>query len=114
MTKNRAPQLPVGRRWHFDNSRSAPWSGRPRTVAFLPCPLVLLFAQVGGRANVGGLEPLPFSKGFLVTGDYVVGTVDFTSQMNPAVNNLATGTIPISGVPADAHIVAAYLYFEAI
>ena len=84
MKKNRAPQLPVGRRWHFDNSRSAHWSERPRTVAFLAGLLVLLFAQAGGRAAVG-VDALPFSKGFLVTGNYVVGGVDLTPQANPAV-----------------------------
>ena len=84
MKKNRAPQLPVGHRWHFDNSRSAHWSGRPRTVAFLAGLLVLLLAQAGGRAAVGGADALPFSKGFLVTGNYVVGGVDLTPQANPA------------------------------
>ena len=84
MKKNRAPQLPASHRRHFDNSRSARWSERPRTVAFLAGLLVLLFAQAGGRANVGAVEPLPFSKGFLVTGNYVVGGVDLTPQANPA------------------------------
>ena len=58
---------------------------------------------------------LPFSKGFLVTGNYVVGGVDLTPQANPAVNGYSTGTIPISGAPAGgANLVAAYLYFEAV
>ena len=115
MKKNRAPQLPVGHRRHFDNSRSARWSGRPLTVAFLAGLLVLLFAQAGGRAAVGGADALPFSKGFLVTGNYVVGGVDLTPQANPAVNGYSTGTIPISGAPAGgANLVAAYLYFEAV
>ncbi len=115
MKKIRAPQLPAGRRWHFDNSRSGHWSESPRTVAFLAGLLMLLFAQAGGRANVGLAEPLPFSKGFLVTGNYVVGGVDLTLQANPAVNGYATGTIPINGAPAGgANLVAAYLYFEAV
>ena len=102
MKKQRAPQLSAGGRRHFDNSRSAHWSERPRTVAFLACLLVLLFAQAGGRAAVG-VDALPFSKGFLVTGNYVVGGVDLTSQANPAdANGYATGTIPISGVAPPA------------
>ena len=114
MKKNRAPQLPVGHRRHLDNSRSAHWSGHPRTVAFLAGLLMLLFAQAGGRAAVG-VDALPFSKGFLVTGNYVVGGVDLTPQTNPAVNGYSTGTIPISGAPAGgANLVAAYLYFEAV
>jgi hypothetical protein len=114
MKKDRAPQLPFSHRRHFDNSRSAQWSGHPRTVAFLAGLLVLLVAQAGGRANVGAVEPLPFSKGFLVTGNYVVGGVDLTPQANPAdMNGYATGTIQISGAPAGgANLVAAYLYFE--
>jgi len=60
-------------------------------------------------------DPLPYSKGFLVTGDYAIAGVDFTSQANPAdANGLATGTLTVSGVPADADIVAAYLYWEEI
>jgi hypothetical protein len=117
MKKNRAPQLSAGRRWHFDKSHSAHWSGHPRTVAFLAGLLVLLFAQAGGRANVGTEEPLPFSKGFLVTGNYVVGGVDLTPQANPAdMNGYATGTIPISdgALAGGANLDAAYLYFEAV
>ena len=83
MKKNRAPQLPVGHRRHFDNSRSARWSGRPLTVAFLAGLLVLLLAQAGGRAAVGGADALPFSKGFLVTGNYVVGGVDLDAAGEP-------------------------------
>ena len=40
--------------------------------------LVLLFAQAGGRAAAG--TPLPYTKGFLVTGDYVVGGVDLADS----------------------------------
>jgi len=59
--------------------------------------------------------PLKYSNGFLVTGDYVVGGIDFTPQMNrPDATALASGTITIGGVPADADVVAAYLYWEVI
>ncbi|HWK09178.1 MAG TPA: hypothetical protein VNR64_03955, partial [Vicinamibacterales bacterium] len=59
--------------------------------------------------------PLKYSNGFLVTGDYVVGGVDFTPQANrPDATGLASGTITIGGVPTDADVVAAYLYWEVI
>jgi hypothetical protein len=58
------------------------------------------------------VTPLPFSKGFLVTGGYAVGSVDFTS--GTASGGFVTGTINMSGVPANADIVAAYLYWQTI
>ncbi len=59
-------------------------------------------------------DPLPYSRGFLVTGDYTIAGVDFTSQANPIVNGVSTGRLTVSGVPDDADIVAAYLYWEEI
>ena len=53
----------------------------------------------------------PYSTGFLVTGNYVVGGVDVQGQ---SANGFSTGTIHISGVPANADILAAYLYWETI
>ena len=76
--------------------------------------LGLLFAQMGGRAQTA--DPLSYSFGYLVTGDYAVGSVDLHQSTNPVDVNtgLATGTISINGVPEDADIVAAYLYWETI
>ena len=98
---------------------SAPTARRwPRLTAILSTlSLALLFAQTGTYAQFAAAvsDPLPYSKGFLVTGDFVVGGVDFTPQANPAdANGIATGTIAINGVPADADIVGAFLYWEAI
>jgi len=79
--------------------------------------MLLLLAATTAYAQSAAAtpNPLPYSKGFLVTGDYVVGGVDFTPQANPAdANGFATGTISISGVPADADIVGAYVYWEAV
>src|SRR5262245_59750595 len=76
--------------------------------------IVLLLAQLihqpSGHAQSG--DALPFSKGFLVSGNYLVGAVD----LNPknAVNGFVSGTISMSGVPADGEIVAAFLYWEMI
>jgi hypothetical protein len=44
----------------------------------------------------------------------MVGSVDFTQSANPAVDNFSTGTLSISGVPPNADILAAYLYWETI
>ena len=44
----------------------------------------------------------------------MVGAVDFTQTANPAVNSFSTGTLTISGVPPNADILAAYLYWETI
>ncbi|HYJ96303.1 MAG TPA: hypothetical protein VEV86_16845, partial [Vicinamibacterales bacterium] len=52
-------------------------------------------------------ESLPFATSYTVTGDYVVGGVDLLPQQ--AVNGFVQGEIPITGVPANADIVAAYL-----
>ena len=79
----------------------------------LAIALVLLFAQIGGRAQTA--EPLSYGGGILVTGDYAVGTLDLTSQQNPPDSTgLATGTIHMAGIPPDADILSADLYWEAI
>ena len=57
-------------------------------------------------------DALPFSKGFLVTGNYVVGGVDVDPKTT--TNGVVTGTVPMSGVPANADILAAFLYWETI
>jgi hypothetical protein len=75
--------------------------------------VLLLFAQIGGQAQVSG--PLPYSRGFLITGNYVVSGIDLTEARNPPdVNGMATGTIHMSAVPPDGDIVAAYLFWETI
>src|SRR5258706_10216658 len=57
-------------------------------------------------------DALPFSKSYLVTGNYVVGGVDLVPQSG--THGFITGTIPMSGVPANADILAAFLYWETI
>jgi len=75
--------------------------------------LVLLFSQMGGRAQTA--DPLSYSGGFLLTGNYVTGVVDLHEGSNPPDSEgLSTGTISIAGVPTDADIVAAYLAWETI
>ena len=79
------------------------------SVAFL---FVVLVAQRGGQAAAG--DALPYSKGFLVTGNYVVGGVDLRDPDSPTANGLVSGNIQITGVPAGADIIAAYLIWETI
>jgi hypothetical protein len=77
--------------------------------------LVLLVTQAGTYAQVAESQALPYSRGYLVTGNYVAGGVDLTEELNPPdVNGFSTGIIAMSGLPADADIVAAYLYWETI
>ena len=75
---------------------------------------VLVAALWTTQPQVGtqGTLSLPFSKHFLIPGNYVVGSVDLL----PASRGMGqiTGTIPMSGVPANAEVVSAYLYWETI
>src|SRR5882757_9437636 len=89
-------------------SRMALVLGKLTTATLLAVALVLLFAQTGGRAQTG--DALPYSGGVLVTGNYAVGGVDLTEDLNPPDGNgFSTGTIHISGIPADAELVTAGL-----
>src|SRR5687767_990633 len=67
----------------------------------------VLFAQPGEAAD--GIQ---FFKNYFVTGDYVAGHVDLLPQQ--AIAGRAFGDIPMSGVPADADILAAFLYWETV
>jgi hypothetical protein len=76
--------------------------------------LIVLLTQIVGHAAPRNSE-LRYSRGFLVTGNYTVGSVDLHEDTNPPDGDgLSTGTIQISGVPGEADIVAAYLYWETI
>ncbi|MFO7693471.1 MAG: hypothetical protein R6V57_10335, partial [Vicinamibacterales bacterium] len=77
------------------------------SVALFSLGLVWLLAQPA-QAQPG---PLSFFKNYFITGDYVVGGVGLRGQ---GVNGIATGPIEISGVPADADIVAAFLYWQVV
>ena len=89
--------------------------------------LALLIAQTRGGAAPG--DALPYKRGFLVTGNYRVGGLDFTPQLNPpdingfAIGNIRFNTNPainktIPGidntVPNGSEVVGAYLYWEAV
>src|SRR5437867_6638524 len=92
---------PHVRRWRFV------------TAGLLSIGLTALFAPLPAHAQAAH-APLPYSNGFLVTGNHVVGGVDLTASINPSVGGFSTGTINIASVPANADILAAYLYWETI
>ena len=79
------------------------------TVVLLSLGFALLCGRSPGAGAAGGA--LTFFKNYFVTGDYVVGGVGLRGQ---GVNGLATGSITIAGVPADADIVAAFLYWQVV
>ena len=86
-----------------------------KVVALSLLGLVLLLAQQPGKAQSSPPNALPFFKNYFITGDYKVGSVDLS---NP-VGNFATGEIHFNAalgnaVPANADIVAAFLYWEMI
>jgi uncharacterized membrane protein YgcG len=79
---------------------------------------LLLLALTFALAQPASAQ-LALSNNYFVTGDYVVGGVGLRGL---GVNGVATGTInvpdknsvPATGVPAGADIVAAYLYWETV
>ena len=87
-------------------------SQRVKTHVGFAILVLLLFAQTTGQAEPG--DALQYTKGFIVTGNYVVGGADPDDAVDPIVDGFSTREIPISGVPADADIVAAYLFWETL
>jgi hypothetical protein len=105
----------AGPRSRRHGKRRAQRPATASTAALLAALVVLVFAQSGGQAAPG--DALPFTKGYLVTGNYITGSVDFKPSTNPPdLNGLATGTIPIgnSATAGGVHLVAAYLFWEAV
>ena len=77
-------------------------------LALLALSLALVFPE-----SVQAQAPtLKYFSSFTVRGNYVVAGVDLLPQS--AQNGTVTGTIQVSGVPPNADIVAAYLYWETI
>ncbi len=84
-------------------------------------PFAARSVDFSGCAN-GGCSPvallsdppgdaLQFKNNWFLTGDYTVGG---TGLRGTGVGGTATGTIHINGVPANADIIAAYLYWETL
>ena len=72
---------------------------------------VVLAALVLASPAVGYAQSLHFFKNYFVTGGYKVAGVGLAGQ---GVNGIATGTVTMSGVPADAEVVAAFLYAQVV
>src|SRR4029453_17003152 len=78
-------------------------------AAFITVGIALVFIQPVGHAQT---DALSFFKNYFITGDYVVGGVGLRGLGGlSGVPGIARGTIAISGVPAKADIVAAFLYW---
>lgn len=75
----------------------------------------LLLAQLPGTAQTSPPDALPFFKNYFITGDYRAGSIDLSNPAGGFVegdihfNDALTNT-----VPANADIVAAFLYWEMI
>ena len=90
-----------------------------RTAVVAAALVLSLFAQSALATNPPSPPPLNFFNNYFVTGDYVVGGVGLRGS---GVNGYATGTIsipdansvPATGVPPGADIVAAFLYWQTI
>src|SRR5947208_6517239 len=94
-----------------------------RSAAPFALGFVMLFAQSGGHAQAA--DPLTFFKNYFITGDYVVGGVGLrglggvgyvnsAGAVVPGIPGIAAREITISGVPSDADIVAAFLYWQVV
>jgi hypothetical protein len=75
------------------------------------CSAAGLAGHPGRPTGVAAGDALSFKNNWFLTGDYVVGGVGLRGT---GVSNVATGTINIAGVPANADIIAAYLYWETL
>jgi hypothetical protein len=86
-----------------------------RKAAYATGPWLAVCAIAAGIAapTVQAQQGLHYFKNFFVTGNYVAAGVGL---QHTGVNGFATGTITIdpAQVPADAEIVAAYLYWQTI
>ncbi len=90
------------------SARSFTMSGSRRAVAILLSLGLLIAASQPADAQPG---PLTFFKNYFLTGDYAVGGVGLRGQ---GLNGLASGSIVIEGVPGDADVVAAFLYWQVV
>jgi len=79
--------------------------------------LIGVVAQDSGQAAEDPPDALPYSLSYTVTGDYAVGGVDLLPS--PQTNGFQTATIHMgttadNTVPANAEILAAFLYWETL
>ena len=92
---------------------------RSTTVLFRVSVVLLMTSAAANSADA-----LRLFKNYFVTGDYVVGGTGMrgTGRPDPATQAIvggttqsyARGTIRVSGVPANADVVAAFLYWQSL
>ena len=80
-----------------------------RVLLLAILPALLLQQSVPSSAQAP--DALGFFKNYFITGDYVVGGVGLRGR---GVNGIATGSIAIQGVPQDADVLAAFLYWQVV
>ena len=80
-----------------------------RALLLAIIPALLLQQSVPSSAQAP--DALGFFKNYFITGDYVVGGVGLRGH---GVNGIATGSIAIQGVPQDADVLAAFLYWQVV
>ncbi len=88
------------------NLSSIPWCRH--AAMLLALGLSLFTTQLAGQAQLP--DALRYSRGYLVTGNYVVGGVDFPP--GGGSGRILIGSDTRNAVPADSDVVAAYLYWE--
>ena len=81
-----------------------------RAIGLCALAAAVIATQPVGQAQ--GNQQLAFAKSYTITGNYVVGQVDLLP--GNAVNGFVTGTIPMSGVPKFADVLAAFLFWETV
>ena len=79
-----------------------------RRAVFL-CLIVVAAASQPTRTAEG--DALKFFQNYFVTGDYAVGGIGLRGK---GVNGIARAAIPFTGVPADADVLAAFVYFQLV
>ena len=85
-------------------------SYRYRVAILMLVGLATLLAEPRGQTV--GTDALSYARGFLITGNYVVGSVDLPKE--GGVGTINVGAAYSNAVPAGADIVGAYLYWETI
>ena len=82
-------------------------------AALFALGLAVVFSQAPGQAQVPlPGDALPYTNSYLVTGGYVDGVADL--QQTSGGGGFVSAPINISGVPDQADVLAAWLYWETI
>src|SRR5262245_34458058 len=79
-------------------------------TALLALVLLPLLTQTG-HGQSSSPQPMKFFQNYFITGDYKAAGVGLEGK---GVNGIATGNLVVSGVPDDAEVVAAFLYWQVV